>query len=254
MFARLPEPDRAALRSAPVNLVVYSLNYAATSPWLPQAGIRWRDALERHGINGKLLGANQQQLTMIPGVVPEQRIRHGYQVSQQNVLSATLYEDGLVFETRQYDGWAQYRSVLERLIQTAAQQREIAVVTNTSLRYVNALSDQGAESAAYWRGKVQDPFLGPASDEELLDDFKRGIYLLTFNDGVINAEVRIGVQPDAVLANRVAFVFDMDFTDTEQREFNAEELLGRADVLNTAALKVFQRILAPGYLQELANV
>jgi uncharacterized protein (TIGR04255 family) len=165
-----------------------------------------------------------------------------------------LYEDGLVFETRQYGGWAQYRSLLERLIRTAADQREIAVVTSASLRYVNALSDPGAESAAYWRGKVQDAFLGPASDEELLDDFKRGIYLLTFNDGVVNAEVRIGVQPDAVLANRVAFVFDMDFTDTEQREFNADEILGRADVLNTAALKVFQRILAPDYLQKLANV
>lgn len=253
MFNRLPDPDRTLLRAAPVNLVVFTLNYDAALPWVPQAGIRWRDALSAQGITGKLLGANQHQMNVTPGMPTESRTRRGFQVSQDNGVTATLYEDSVVLEARQYAGWPLHRDLIQKLLTTANEQRQIVVESSLALRYVNALSDEEARTAAFWHDKVNAAFLGPASDSDLLDDFKRGLYLLTFNDGALNAEVRVGVQPDAVFPNCVAFVFDLEFTDAEQREFRVDEALARADELNTAALKGFQRILAPQYLRELAN-
>lgn len=253
MFARLPEPDRKLLRGAPVNLVVFSMNFNAIESWPPQAGIRWRDALQQLGMAGKLVGANQHQVTVTAGMPAESRTRRGYQLVQDGGTTATLFEDGLTLESRQYDGWPAFRKLIQNLLETAAAQRGIAVETSVTLRYVNALSDEQAKSPSFWHDKVEAPFLGPASDNELLEDFKRGIYLLTFNDGSLNAELRIGVQPDAIFTDCIAFVFDMEFTDADQREFDVAATLERADHLNTAALKAFQRILSPRYLADLAN-
>ncbi len=253
MLARLPEPDRTLLRTAPVQLVVFALNYGTAEAWAPNAGIRWRDGLKERGFDGKLLAANQQQWTIGAGVPAEARSRRGFQLTANDGVTATLYEDGVVLESRQYGGWPAYRDLIQTIMETTAEQRGISVQTSLSLRYVNALSDEQAKTAAYWHGKVQAPFLGPALDNELLEDFKRGLYLLTFNDGTVNAEVRVGVQPDAVFAGCVAFVFDMELTDAEPREFDVREALVRADDLNTAALKYFHRIVAPDYLRGLAD-
>jgi len=164
MLARLPEPDRTLLKGAPVNLVVFAFNFSTAESWPPQAGLRWRDAIKERGITGKLVGANQHQMTVTPGAPPEARLRRGYQIAQENGTAATLYEDGLVLEARQYDGWYSFRTVIQALIETAAVQRGIAVETGMTLRYVNALSDERATTAAFWHDKVNAAFLGPASD------------------------------------------------------------------------------------------
>jgi len=250
MFSKVADPNRELLTRAPLNLVVFSLNYGATEAWGAQGGIHWRESLHERGYSGKLKTAQLQQVTIAIGGKTDTLTRSGHQVAKDDGSTATLYEDALVLEERSYPGWGAYRESLSTILEVAAKQRGIVVAQSISLRYVNALSDPSATSPSYWRGIVSPEFLGAAATDELEPDLKRAVYLITFNDGQLNAELRIGLQPDAAQPGCIAYVFDMEFADTEPAAFSMDGLLGRADALNTGALKLFQRIMSSDYLRE----
>ena len=83
MFAALPEPDRRALADAPVNVVVFQIEFAAAASWGPNSGLKWRAALKERGFEGKLLGVQQQQISIqMAGRQPqgETSVRAGHQL------------------------------------------------------------------------------------------------------------------------------------------------------------------------------
>ncbi len=252
MFKSLPEPNREQLSRPPVNLVLFSIGYSTAEPWSADVGLRWRESLKRHGFLGKLQTVNNQQTTVQQGVGLQLRSRVGHQVSQEHDgTTATLFEDSIDVQSTKYTSWTEFQTMLEAVIASAFDARKISVQNSLSLRYINALSTPEATSASYWRGKVRQPFLGPVADDSLMDGFKRGVYLLSYEDESITSEVRIGIQPDQVYHGCTAFVFDLEFQDGEPRGFATGSILSRSDDLNTAALKVFQHILEESHWEEL---
>jgi uncharacterized protein (TIGR04255 family) len=254
MLKALPEPDRSLLPGAPVNLVVASFGYATESQWQPQLGLRLKEALQSRGMDAKLNPIVQPQVTVSVAGSAESRTRRGFHIQCTNGTAVKLFEDSLVIESREYNGWKDFRGLVDDLLVYVHEGREIAVVNAISLRYFNALSRPDAKSAAYWQGRVAPEFLAATTDNAILPDFRSSLYLLSLTDGTISGEIRIGVQPDAVYDGCIAFVFEMDFTNTEPREFNEGALSTSLDELNTASLKMFHRIVSEQGLKELANV
>lgn len=256
MFEALPQPDRQPLASPPVNIVVFQVGFAAAAPWTPNSGLKWRAALRERGFEGKLLAVQQRQISiqMTGGQAQgAANLRSGHQLVWNEGQSAAIYEDGMVVESRSYESWSAYRATLQHFLDAAEEVRDPQVLTTTTLRYVNALSHDDAVSADYWTDKVNPAFLGPFALAPLRPHLQQAAYFLSFQGvGDLTLEMRIGIQPDAVRAGRVAYVFDMEFSRHEQEEFIVAHVLEAADRMNTAALQIFQQVLNEPYRTQLA--
>ncbi|MGH7708599.1 MAG: TIGR04255 family protein [Vulcanimicrobiaceae bacterium] len=257
MFAALPEPDRRILAGAPLNIVVFQIEFASVTPWAPNSGLKWRAALKERAFEGKLLGVQQKQISIqMAGGQPqgETSVRAGHQLLWSEGQSAAIYETAMILESRQYTSWGDYRQNLQRFIDAAREVRDPQVLQSTTLRYVNALSHDDALSAEFWTDKVNPAFLGPFVSDALRPYLQKGLYLLSFHDVAdLGVELRIGIQPDAVRPGRVAYVFDMEFVRQEQEEFNVSTVLEAADRMNTAALQLFQQVVNEDYRAYLAK-
>ncbi len=257
MFTDLPEPDRRPLADAPVNIVVFQMEFAAAAPWTPNSGLKWRAALRERGFAGKLLAVQQQQIAiqMTRGQPQgETTVRAGHQFVWSEGQSAAIYETALILESRQYTSWEAYRENLERFLDAAREVRDPQVIQSITLRYVNALSNDDAYSAEFWINKVNPAFMGPYLNDALRPHLQKGVYLLSFQDiDGLGAELRIGIQPDAVRLGRMAYVFDMEFSRQDQEEFSVRGVLEAADRMNTAALQLFQQVVNEDYRAQLAS-
>lgn len=256
MFPELPEPDRRALSQAPVNIVVFSIEFAAGAPWQPNSGLKWRAALRERGIDGRLIGVQQQQVSIqLTGGQPsaETVLRPGHQVTWSEAQTAAIYESAMILESRRYTTWDEYRAKLALFIDAAREVRSPEVLQSATLRYVNALTDDKAYSADFWLDKVNPAFLGPYINDSLRPHLQKGLYFLSFEKvSDLALEMRIGIQPDAVRQGRTAYVFDMEFSRREIDDFTSEAVLGAADRMNTAALQLFQQVVNDKYRQKLS--
>jgi uncharacterized protein (TIGR04255 family) len=255
MFSSLPTPDRALLSHAPVNLVIWQIDFEAAAVWAPNIALRWRDALAKKGFKGKLVGVRQQRVEIQVGAGTtllargeSALVRQGHQIQGENGDTAALYPDSVVIESRSYAGWENLRRTLAKIIDVAKTLRNAELVKGITLRFVNALSDKKADSVAYWKPYVQSPFLGPLANDALTEDFSHALYLLTFQHGAnCRAEMRIGIQPDAVHSGKTAYVFDTVCATDEVIEFAAAKILATSDELHTMASKLFQQVITKKY-------
>lgn len=257
MFAKLGPPDRRILSAAPINAVIFQVEFIGVVPWGPSSGLRWRSALRDRGFDGKLLGVQQQQINiqLLGGQAQSgSTARSGHQVVWGEGKSAALYENALILESRSYESWENYREILERFLDAVHAVRDPQVLQSTTLRYINALSHDDAFSAEFWIDKVSPAFLGPYLNDALRPYLEKGLYFLSFgNIADLRSELRIGIQPDVVRPGRVAYVFDMEFSRQEEEEFAHTTVLEVADRMNTAALQLFQQVLNEQYREMLTN-
>lgn len=256
MIETLAEPDRRKLAKPPINLVILQLEFAPGLPWTQKGGLLWRDALKARGYNGKMVQVQYRQvaLDMNSGVPQTQNtvLRNGHQIHWGDGQTAAVYENALIVETSQYSSWKEYLKGISPILEAVKEVRNPQVLLGFSLRYVNALSDEAAESPDFWIGKVSSAFLGPYADSNVRPTLTKGFsfYSLQVSDEV-SGELRIGMQPDAVFAGRVAYVFDLEVTQREQEEYSIEHVLDVGSKMNTVALQLFQQILTPDYRESL---
>lgn len=260
MFERLPLPDGRPLRSAPVQLATFQLDFEEERPLGSRDGIAWQRALEERGYHLPRLASVRQrtvnvQLTGGVGLSAEQNVlseRNGWQVFLDDGLSnMALFSTAINVERANYPGFDQFRqeildayAVAEQLVHPNVQQRVL-------LSYANALSDESATIAAFWRDKVRPHYLGPISDENLGENFSRGLSIYSFQQDDLGADLRIGLQPDQVHKGRVAFVFQIETARKKVSAVDTSVVAETLDSLHTIALKLFQAVLEPSYLTRL---
>ncbi len=260
MSVELEEPDRAPLRKAPLGLVACQVNFSEIDRRLASKGVfRYRDVLNQGaGGYGELTQIRKNQVTLQLGAfgatsTSDSSSSLGWRLATRDqAWSVALFADSVTLESRAYDNWADtFRPRLRDALTGAIEAFGPEVETRLGLRYVNALSHDGATTPGYWCDKIKSSFLGPLGDDRLGSFFTGSTTRSTFAFDDVHAVVSLAFQPDAVRPNRVATVFDVDVFREGAREFVFDNLIQAADLLNTRALQVFQSIVSPSYLDEL---
>ncbi len=258
MFDTLPQPDDRPFPAgiAPVQLVIFELDYQQERPPRSDDGLLWQKSLHAFGLEtDRISPANQQALRLEGGGLALPRlvtVREGWVVHLKDAVSNSgLYPTGVNLERHNYPGFAVFRSECERVLDGALELLRPKVQTRLSLTYSNALSNEQATHSAFWRGKVHPAFLGPIVSDELLPNYSAGVSAFTFEaDGCV-ADLKVAMQPDRAFEGRHAIVFQTEARMQQVQELARDEILQSLDALHVVLLKLFYAVVEPGYVQEM---
>jgi len=256
----LEEPDRTPLRQPPLGLVVFQANFSEIERRLASKDIfRCRDALNRGGEGGygELTQVRKNELTLQLGVfaaasTSSANASVGWRLATRDQAWALIiFPDSIALECRKYEGWAEsFQPRLRNALDAAIGAFSPEIETRLGLRYVNQFTSPDATSPAYWLDKIQSPFLGPLQGK-LGSAVLNATSRVTFTFDEIEAVVALAFQPDAMRPGTTAAIFDIDIFRQGAREFEFNQLVDAADLLNTRALQVFQNIVTPEYRRTL---
>jgi len=254
------QPDPRPLRKAPVGLVACQVNFSETDRRIVGKDVfKFQEALSRGGGDySELTPFRKGQVTLQIGLLgatssSDATSSSGWRFANHDqTWSVALFPDSVILESRAYAGWTEsFKPRLEAAVTSVIEVFRPDIETRLGLRYINALSDEQAASATFWRSKVQGAFLGPLGHENVGDGFKGSALRANFAFDHVEANVSLAFQPDAVYQGNTAVVFDIDVFRHTPQEMNISKVLSGADILNTVALRIFQDIITPEYLEEL---
>lgn len=256
MFPHLPEPDRVRLEGSPITVVAFQLDFPAEVELQPRLAKLWRDAMQNLMPIANLQPVQKQNLSLVPGAQPvAHSLVKGWQLAARDEsTTAALYADSLQLNTQNYHDWEHFRVSLMQLLEALVRVVDPQLYSRIALRYANALSEPDARTPAFWEDKVRPFYLGPGSDPDVLDALSQSLTYHVFRDEPYVCALRIGIQPDVVYPNAMAFVFDIESALQETATFDMQEILAQSDTLNTNALKLFQHVLTPAYIDSLRVV
>jgi len=260
-MSALPEPNRAPLARPVLGLVVCQIAVTGGAAKLStRDAIAVQERLSAGPVRYSELSPIQRRpfsLQVGPaglsqGIDPGDTASGFRLVSKDGNWTVSLFTDALGLDCRQYPGWTAYRSHLSELVTVYAERFAPDGENRLGLRYINALTNEAAESAVYWKGRVSDSFAGVLSDAQfapyLTGSFSRTEF--TFDDG-LHCATSLTLQPDQAHLGRVAALIDIDVSRGGTRLFEPAITLETADHCNTRALQVFQATLTESYLDEL---
>jgi uncharacterized protein (TIGR04255 family) len=261
MAAEVGSVDRRRLTKAPLALVAFQVNFSDVDrQMLSKAIIGFRKVLNDRDY-GELTQVRKNQLTLqlnpLGTAAPTSDLSSstGWRFAKRNqTWSVTLFQDMLILEShgQAYEEWStSFRPRLESAIRALCEVFKPELQTRIGLRYINALSHEGAQRATFWRGRIHSAFLGPLGEDALADAFRGSTLRVSFEFEDAMATVNTAFQPDAAFAGRTAVVFDLDIYEQEPKELSVAQVLENADRLNTRALFLFQSIITPSQMDEL---
>jgi len=252
--------DRRRLSRAPLALVALQLNYSEIDrKLLNKEVMSYRAALKEEAY-GELTQVHKNQMAFqvsaMGGTSTSEVSRStGWRLATRDQSwSVTLFQDSIILEAREqaYGDWPSvFRPRLETAIKGLAEVFQPELQTRIGLRYINALSHPEASIPTFWRGRIRDTFLGPLSDNALMDNFRNSNLRTTFEFENAQANLNMAFQPDTTKQGRTAVVFDTDVYRSDTKEFSYDLIIAEADGLNTIALQLFQRIISEAQLEEL---
>jgi uncharacterized protein (TIGR04255 family) len=258
MFDGLPTPDDRPFAPgiAPVQTVLFELDFQEERPLKSDDGLRWQRNLHSVGLETvRLAPANQRSVRLQTGAGQPRvaaTLREGWLVHLTDTTSNSgLYSTGVNLERHNYPGFDEFRSECVHIVDSTLSLFQPKVQTRISLTYANALSDERARSQAFWQGKVSPAFLGPISSDDLLPDFVTGFSIFTFATSSYEVELTVAIQPDQVFEGRHAFVFQSQARTQGIKELIREDVIESLDELHVILLKLFYAVLEPEYAQEM---
>jgi uncharacterized protein (TIGR04255 family) len=258
MTVELDEPDRAPLRNASLALAACEIKFADPQRRLGSKDIfRYRDALNRaSAAYGELTQVRRNQMTLQLGMLGGHTIADeapavGWRLATRDQAWAImLFNDSVSIENRKYEGWSEsFRPRLHGALAGAIDAFGPEIETRIGLRYVNQFNDERATSGEHWGNRLQPAFAGP-----LLSQLGPGVNQINTRIGLsfddIESVITLIVQRD-INTGQFALAFDIDVFRQGAREFSFKEMMDMADLLNTRALQIFQRIITPEFREEL---
>ncbi len=221
----------------------------------PRDGIAWQRLLTGRNLKLPRLNSVKQAVVtmdMASGQASVASQRNGWQTFFEDGLSnACLFSTGFNVERYQYPGFDRFLEECSQVYEATEELLAPKIQTKISLRYSNALSDERAKDVSFWNDKVRQHYLGPLRDQNLADDYERGVSLFHFAAGDQQADLRIGTQPDRVHQGCQAVVFVTEVYQQAIREMHRNEFVDSFKALHSVALKLFYSILTTAYAEEL---
>lgn len=245
MLRDLPAPNHERLPQAPVELVVWQLQFAEPADVAsPSVGTRFAEALSDDG------GAFQLQRLAMPALLlqmpnPLQMPApmdpaQGWSLRRSGTV-VTLGAQSLAVETNRYETYSEFRVVLDRAISALHDCILPPGEQRLGLRYVDRLSRPGVKRAADWAALLEPWLVGPLGHGALGDAVGAYAQQVDFEPDArnIRATVRQRVFADAEQRGRQTVILDFDVFREGYRAPDREEALAATDQMNDLSKQLF---------------
>jgi len=250
MLLDLPESRHEPLPQAPVELVVWQLQFAEPADVLPPSvGAALAERLAQDGGGAFQLQRLTTQTFAIafsaPGVqgVPqaEQAQIDGW-VLRRGPVVVTVNRQSLSVETNAYDTWASFRTVVDSAVQALAEAVLLPGEQRLGLRYVDRVVRPGVRKLENWAGLLAPWLTGPLVHPQLHDAvvaYAQQVDFAEQTDG-IRATLRQRAFTDAEQRGRQTVILDFDVFREGYRLIEPDATLTTADQMNDLAHRLFE--------------
>lgn len=246
MLRDLPEPSHAPLPQAPVELVIWQLQFAEIAEVAsPTVGTRFVEGLSDE------IGSFQLQRQATPSfpqlVLPAAVQGAGPLEPQQGWIlrrgpvAVTVSPQALSVETNSYETWAAFRLLVERALAALSESVLLPGAQRLGLRYVDRVSRPGVRRATDWTNLLEGWLLGPLAHPQLSDAVGAYAQQIDFEPDVrnIRATVRQRVFADAEQRGRQTVILDYDVFREGYRLIEPEEAMMTTDQMNDVSHRLF---------------
>jgi uncharacterized protein (TIGR04255 family) len=250
MFRDLPEPRHEPLPQAPVQLVVWQLQFAEPADIVPPAvGTTFQDRLA-HDSGGpfqlqRLTGQTFAISFSEPGgqglPQAEPAPIEGWSL-RRGPLAVTLNRQSLSVETNAYETWASFRSVVDLAIQALGEAVLLPGEQRLGLRYVDRVVHPGVRKLDDWTDLLAPWLIGPLAHPHLRDAVGAYAQQVDFDaqaDG-IRATLRQRAFADAEQRGRQTVILDYDVFREGYRLIEADATLATTDEMHDLAHRLFE--------------
>lgn len=255
----LPSADPTLLGNAPLEVAVIEIRYTAPAGEIaPEAAAAVRDELvEYTGVDyPSIQPAVQQQMRIDFGANGASQVAaesRGWQIgSADGAAHITLMPDILIMQINRYERWStSMKAPLTVLVESLGRLIKPSLVHRIGLRYVDRFHDSGFDSAAAWRGRIDDTLLGPVLNPAFGNSVRAAQQQVEIRlDDHHGALLRHGPVRDDT-GKCVQYLLDADVFRHSSFTFDVREIVISAERLNRTALSLFQASVTDTYLKEL---
>jgi uncharacterized protein (TIGR04255 family) len=249
MLRDLPEPRHIPLPRAPVELVVWQLQFAEPADVAPPAvGSALAERLSQvSGGPFHLQRLNTQTFGIsFPGAAPgvpqaEQAQADGWAL-RRGALAVTVNRQSLSVETNRYEGWAAFRQTVELALRGLAEAIVLPGEQRLGLRYVDRVTHPGVRKLEDWADLLAPWLSGPLAHPHLRDSVTAYAQQVDFDaqpDG-IRATLRQHAFADAQARGRQTVILDFDVYRDGYRLIEPDPTLQAIDHMNDLAHRLFE--------------
>lgn len=263
MPLKLPEVDDRELQRSPLAIVVFQLRYEqnlAVSDG--EVALQIHEALG--GRDGLYPRIESQQMVAAQvefraggaspvasaGSVPTRGWRLKTDTGDWVV---SVMPDHVAVETNAYTNWnPDLKGRISTLLRAFPAHAKPRIEERVGLRYVNRLTEEGVTTPDDWVDLVSAELLGPVGHDFWgpgIDNFQQQVQLDLGND--LSCLFRHGLIPRDDGSGIDGYLLDYDVFRQSPRRFAVDELEETLDLMNRAALTLFQSSLSTSYLATL---
>lgn len=247
----LPEPDDSLLPQSPLELVVTQIRFEPQEQIAEaRLGFAFRDALNAAGAELERTEPMQGQAINIGvGIDGSAQVAQGPGPrgwrfsSADGVRSVALLQDSLGIEVRRYDGWADFHQHVERALGVLVEHVAPEVELRLGLRYIDRITEVGAEAPSAWAGYLAEPLRGFLAHPTVAESVKAQQHQVVFDLGHGECRMIHGTLPAE--GGKVDYVLDYDLYREDPQPFSVDAVLDGLERFHTDALKLFQASTEP---------
>jgi uncharacterized protein (TIGR04255 family) len=250
MLHELPDPRHEPLPQAPVELVVWQLQFAEPTDVVPSAvGTTLAERLARDGAGPFQLKRLTTPSFAIsfpgpsgPGVPQAEQAQIEGWTLRRGPVVVTLNRQSLSVETNIYDGWASFRSVAELALQGLADAVLLPGEQRLGLRYVDRILHPGVRKLEDWADVLAAWLSGPLTHPQLRDAVAAYAQQVDFDADQhgIRATLRHRAFTDLQARGRQTVILDFDVFRDGYRLIEPDATLEATDRMNDLAGRLFE--------------
>jgi uncharacterized protein (TIGR04255 family) len=260
MLKDLPEPTYQRLPQAPVELVIWQLQFAeSTDVSSPAVGARFVERLSND------IGAFQLQRLAAPFVpiVVQGPIASGGQfepppgwIVRRGPVAVTVSPQALSVETNAYETYKEFRVLIEQAVGALADSVLLPGEQRLGLRYVDRVAPAGVRRPTGWKSLLADWLLGPLKHPQLGEAVGAYAQQIDFEPDLqnIRATVRQRMFRDADQRGRQTVILDYDVFRDGYRLIEPAEIMAATDLMNETSHRLFEASVTSSLLSVFSSL
>lgn len=250
MLRDLPEPKHNVLPRAPVELVVWQLQFAEPADVVPPTvGTQLAERLASDGSGAFQLQRLTQQTFAFAfqsgspqGPPPsEQSLIDGWTL-RRGSLTVTLSRQALAVETNIYPGWSALRNVIDLAVGGLADAVLLPGEQRLGLRYVDRITHPAVKKPQDWSNLLAPWLASPLSHQQLGDSVTAYAQQVDFEadpEG-LRATLRQRLFPDPQARGQQTVMLDFDIFREGYRLIEPDVILQTTAAMNDMAHRLFE--------------
>jgi uncharacterized protein (TIGR04255 family) len=250
MLRDLPNPHHEILPQAPVELVVWQLQFAEPADvGAPLVGTTLAERLSQDGAGPfQLQRLNAQTFAIAlpmpggPGVPQAEQTQIDGWVLRRGPVAVTINRQALSIETNLYEGWAALQALVKSALDGLADAIVLPGERRLGLRYVDRVVRPGVRKLEDWADLLEGWLIGPLAQPQLRDAVAAYAQQVDFDADVdgIRATLRQRAFSDMEQRGKHTVILDFDVFREGYRLIEPAETLASTDQMNDTAHRLFE--------------